>query len=601
MPVIPTYMPGRVENRPLPSGAMSAGASAASFGAGQAQDMQEIGQGLMRVGGTMGAIAKANKEEYDREIVRARINQAREEMHQFMTTDILKRKGESAFGADEAVKLKAMQISERMNQGMSNDDQKSLFYQAWDSHSTESIMHAQSHAEAEREQYRIEGLQASIERTQKEANFYHNDQRKLDISAEEVAGDTGKLWEGHRKDRIELEKDKARKGFYAGILQTKLMQDPQDALIFLDKNAEKFDAKYVNSVRPEILRQAKDIRTSARVVELSSGPGANEVQGHEKIDAMTDVTPQEKEEMHKALRTQFSIKDVAAAEAERKAEASSWNEFEAAPSEMTIARMPVSNVVKARMRKTLADMTKSYSDKQKAQVFGELWASPNLDKINLQEFRPKMSPRQYNDLQDLQDRLKKGGDIETDAYKQAMAYAKGMMADSTAFKDHKAKQAQMLAAFGSRLQGMKDEDRANFNNVKEEFDKLMLDTTMRERRTEPVIGPMLDYFFPKDPLKKYQVESGELPKNPADVQQPTAPAAAAPVPVASQPLPPRPAAVVAPAAASVLGPESIPPAAAAAGAVSARDIGGRRVFYNASGQFVGSAPLQAPASSGGVH
>lgn len=516
MPNIPTYQPGQAQNRPMPGLSWSANASARSFGGADAENLAEVGQGMQRAGLTGAAIAGDVAQWHNLDVAREAISSARQELNAFSSQEFQKQ-GREALGASQRIGDFGRKIAETRLKGL-NGSQQEIFNRVWPQYADSHVMRAQGFEAQQGDVYHKQTLADANQTTEDELFARMDDPEAVKSGLAEIGANTRAIYAG--AGDVELRVKVAKEKALAAMIQQRAVSDSAGALVFLEAHQGELHPSWAMQVRRGLQAQVDDLMVSGHVMALSSAPGVDEAGAIAAVDKRTDLTPEQKEKVLAGIHVQFGIRRNAAAQAQQRATEGAWETFWKAPGVDTVARMQIPEAEKVKMREAMGKMTVRRSDAEQAAAYGKLLANPNLERINLFEHRTEMSAGQFDHLWDLQQKMRKGETRETANFKQGIAYARGMMADSSHFKGEDTRQAQMLAAFQSRLRALPDEERNDFSKAKAVFDDLMKDAVLNPgwfgMRETHWYTPG---FMEPDTASKYRIESGEFPGGGAQPSQ----------------------------------------------------------------------------------
>jgi GH24 family phage-related lysozyme (muramidase) len=471
------------------------------MGGADAEGLAELGHGMLRAGLTGMGIAGDIAERHNMDVVRETMSSAEQELNGFATQEFQKQ-GRDALGASGRIRDFGQKIAKDRIKAL-NGPQQEIFNRVWSQYADQHVLRAQGFEAREADVYHKQTLeQANLARLES-MRIGMNDPKAIEAGLAEIGANTRAIHSGSAD--VDLRVKVAKEATMANLIQQRAVSDPAAALVFLETHQARLNPGWALAERSRLQGLVDDLRVNGQVMALSSAPGATLQSAIDAVDKRTDLSSNEKAKTMEGLRTQFAIRDHAATQARQQASEGAWDAMWKAPTLDTVARLQVPEAEKVKMRDALARMNEKRSDEDQAAAYGRLLGDPNLQQINLLEHRTEVSAGQFDHLWDLQQKMRKGGTKETDNFKQAVAYAKGMMADSKYFKKEETKQAQMLAAFHQRLRFMPDADRADFSKVKSVFDDLMTQAVIEKRS---LFG--IDWLWPDKMAEKFRIETGEV-------------------------------------------------------------------------------------------
>jgi hypothetical protein len=178
MPSVPKYQPNQVKESALPNARVNLNASLESFGGGQsAQNLQNTIQGVNRAAQDLISKELENAD-------RLRVLKAEDEVAKIKTMlmydkdqGFMNKKGEDAFGVPDEYGKRFDDELKRIESGLSNERQRSLFQERTSSHKRSLGDQLQQHVFAETKQYDEQVTKSRLSTAQEEAVLnYQNPQ-----------------------------------------------------------------------------------------------------------------------------------------------------------------------------------------------------------------------------------------------------------------------------------------------------------------------------------------------------------------------------------------------------------------------------------------
>lgn len=130
--MVKVYQPGQVQNNPLPGSRFTANATAASFGGGQAQDLQAMGGALMKAGQASATLHDISQERANRAAVRDKLNTASAELRE-LTGSYYRRKGQDAASVYSEAEQALAEVRKKHTQDIKDPRQKDMFDASYES------------------------------------------------------------------------------------------------------------------------------------------------------------------------------------------------------------------------------------------------------------------------------------------------------------------------------------------------------------------------------------------------------------------------------------------------------------------------------------
>lgn len=520
MPTIPQYNVGQVRNADLPANAMSANASAASFGGNEAEGLSALSQGLGRAGYTAGNIAVNIQERDNEDVVRGQMNTARAEMNQF-AQEQYSLKGSDAFGASTRIKEHAEKVQAKYEQSLGNDVQKRTFSNVFGSYAGEHLLRSQNFERDQMDAYHQQTLNQSVDRSVEEIQMHMNDPDFVTGRLGEIAADTRRLNSG--RGDIDEKVKLAIQGTLLKAISEKSATDPVGALTFLETHIGNLGkGEHIITLQKRLQGQVKDLRNADIIMRETAAPGATLETVIASIDKQ-NLPPDEKEKALAGARAQMSIRTEAQAQSERKATEGGWNQFYTAPSAATIATLPISPEEKQKMTEKLTVMTKIKTDAEYAGKYGEVLRMSKKDFLekNLFEIRYDVSPQQYQNLVKDQDELRKTGKEKTPGFAAAIKDATteagklepfhiGETDSQEVIVKKQDALNQFVSAYSSRLEAIPDAQRNDWKVKQDIRNELLKEVVINHRSPLSWLNGAIDGvpFGSDEKAARYEIESG---------------------------------------------------------------------------------------------
>jgi hypothetical protein len=576
---IPNYTPGQVANAGVRSVRMPSSGPEA-FGAEEGGGRMAAAA-LGQAGAALVSIAVEQQERTDKATVREALATAQSQVREFLTKDIFTRNGSQAAAAEADARKRMTEFKGALESKLGNARQKEMFHAAWLDLEGDSIARVQTHQVREMERYEKASRDAQNFNEEQDAALFAHDPQRIQkaewrITRNTVANFAGmgeEVQKAHVRQRVDH--------LYATVAESLGNQNPLEALKFINAHQEKLSPSAHRQLQTRYENEALQFSASQKAIQAVGGG-----MGLEDARAMADkeiTNPQERERFMAEVKTRLAEKEAATTLKERQKVETAWQAFLDDPGKAIPKDLPADEQMRMlNARETMARRVTG-AGASSPQTYGKLvdaLASGELADMNLRAFAPELS---QNDLQfflSQQNELRKGGSKETAAFKAALADAKQEAGQLGIFKiSEKEKEDvrrskqdalnQYLAEYARRLRAVPDEKRMDWQTAQKIRDELLKEVVLEKRS---FMG--IDWLAKDKMGRQFQAD-----------------AVGAPVPADEPPRRP-------PASAISKEAKGIPPAAASAGAVTWRDVGGRRIFYNAQGAFVGSAVIGA---GGGAH
>lgn len=305
MPIVPTYQPGQVQQ----SVARAPQASPESFGAGDARSLGKLAYAGEQLGQAAISAFMANQQRTERAQVRDVLSQAQNESMDFITSNVLAKRGKDAIGATDTTQKELAKIRDKYAKTLPNEYQKSMFTDAYTSVSDHGMNITRGHQFREQEAYQKQTIVAS-----KAANVNNylvdplnktlREQTEQGIFADNATLYAGFPEQARAASMLEVSK------MHADAATTVSKRDAAEALAYLAENKAKINpetyATLTDKFKDQVITEG-----SARKVDMLSG--IDEKSAMEQASKIED--PKERDLTIAGLKAHYASKNMAGARA----------------------------------------------------------------------------------------------------------------------------------------------------------------------------------------------------------------------------------------------------------------------------------------------
>jgi hypothetical protein len=258
MPRIPTYDVGQVRNNALPESRQSANATAGSFGAADAQNLQELGREGLRMGSAMNRIAVDEIDRNNRMMARNAVNEAEAQARAFYSQNVATKQGQDAFGATDTTQGFFEKLAKDMDKKLPNGAAREIFQSHFQDLHSRYMARSFDHSFAEKKKFEmqtIEGDNANMVQRVIEGSM------KDDEMAKGVEANIRYAMQGQPKELVDAKVREALTGSIGNVAETLAQTNPDAADALLKAHQEKLDGKFVamQSERFKKLSQVKQV------------------------------------------------------------------------------------------------------------------------------------------------------------------------------------------------------------------------------------------------------------------------------------------------------------------------------------------------------
>jgi len=513
MPAVPRYPTGRVENAPVPGFRSGAFANADSFGGAQAEVLGNVAAGMGKAGYMLSNRAVEEQDQLNKSLVREALNQAKIQTRDYLTSDVYLRQGSNAINVVPEAQKKFGQIRDGLLKNLQNDAQKEMFRQLYTDLETDHIGSVMTFQMRERKQYEHQTISAENQNAVEDAVLNRSNPEAIKKAEETIAFNTAYQ---HRGFGPEVRKTEATKGLsvlHSKILEATMMESARAGLAYLEKNKSKFlptdYLKYRKTLEHEVMSEA----ANEMAISLASQPDMTADKARFVIDE------QVKDEKQAALvmsgvKARLAEKEAAMTLQQKQFVESSWKSFIENPSQEIPKALPADEQIK--MQEYREKAAKRTIGQSQEDSYGKLLSFPANEFVNLNlfEHRAELSQHDFNYLFKLQEKMRKGGDQETDNFKEGLRLAKDQMNLMTYFDTSKERveaeadrlrnerrQQEFLAVFSRRLQKLPDNQRNDYKKVQELVSELLTNVVLNNTDNDWIP-------FNEKKAKQFEIEAG---------------------------------------------------------------------------------------------
>jgi len=291
----------RVREGVLPSARLTPGATAAAFGATDAQATA----GLLQLVGT--AINSTNLLT-DKSIVRDRLNDNRSEIRQYMG-EIATRKGEDAINSYSEVEAKLNDVRRQTLDGFSNQRQKDFYSSSYDPLMSSNLQNAIGFQTKARLEYERDTLLAANQNDVEDAVTNRLDKQAITDSKLRIEDRTKFLNRGLGKEIIGRKVDEAVNNMHVSVLGALTQDSPEAAQGYLEQNWEEFNPIMRENLKVQLQQKADAawINSNAQRITKSGGDLAGQLKEVDKITAgATGTDVNRANNLRKVVKDRFS-------------------------------------------------------------------------------------------------------------------------------------------------------------------------------------------------------------------------------------------------------------------------------------------------------
>ena len=246
--------------------------TAEDFGAGQARDLDRLGQAVQRAGSTVaGFSAEIHEQRAQNEAMEA-ATLAKEDISRYRTQIFNEYKGDKAYDTTDDLQRYSQGRMDEFSKNFKSERARNLFYQQMQSYNSHNSVLANQHVIQQSEQYRITSLKSSNAQHLNEASTLSNDPAAVLNSIRQIHANNAELYRGAPPEFMELENAKSSMSVAEAVAKNVSTQyGPAAALDFLDQEeiSGQFTDKNLRTKYNQLkekykaVRQNDDIRRQA--------------------------------------------------------------------------------------------------------------------------------------------------------------------------------------------------------------------------------------------------------------------------------------------------------------------------------------------------
>lgn len=300
MPRVKGPQVGQVTANAAPNVTQSANASADSFGAGQARDVQRLGAGLQDVGGSLGKLAIVGQDRVDKAIARDTLNQARTDMRTFMA-DVYSRKGKDAINAYGETQKKVDELRKKYGALLKTPNQRDLFATSFDSLSNEHLDKSVVFGEKAKVEYENNSLDAENQNAIEDAVANRTDPRAIHQAEVTLIQNTRYKFRGQSPEFVAEEVEKARHALHKGVLDSIAVDSPVAAKEYFKKFEKRFDPSERDAIKKTLEKEALSFEVRQTALQWS-------VEGRTYEDQIKEIDKVKDPERAKLLKAEVETR-----------------------------------------------------------------------------------------------------------------------------------------------------------------------------------------------------------------------------------------------------------------------------------------------------
>jgi hypothetical protein len=228
----------------LPGARVNANATAESFGAGEAQNIEKAGWATMGIGLEL----EKKAEEAN---ARDAVNKAQQDVNNIFFGQMVQRKGLDAATPEEAMQT-FKEVGKKYKDNLSGPLANSLFDASFNAHLTESMKSVAHYRASQIEDFDRQTVDANSKTAVDTAILNRNNPEVIAQSAKDVADNTAYQYRGMGQDVISEKQKEATSHVYEQVFEAHKAESPRLALEFLKANADNFDPEKRTRMEKEI-------------------------------------------------------------------------------------------------------------------------------------------------------------------------------------------------------------------------------------------------------------------------------------------------------------------------------------------------------------
>lgn len=437
MPRIPTYQPGRVVNSPIPGPSVTPQASAASFGAGDAQGLGSIGEGLQRAGQVTVSIASSEAEQLNTAAVREALTKSDTESRAYLANDVYTKKGNNGINLMPDVETKFKEIGATNSENLTSA-QKSMFQQHFSQNNASHYARVIDHQARNKEEFIHNSKLGENGNAIESAAFDNRNPKALEHSDFTITANTAEIYKGMGAEFQKLKVAEARNHLYSTVLESIQAQSASEAAQFLEAHKDKFAPAAFRVYQDRLQNIILDQSINRMSNELASTPGMTREEAGKVVDSNPAIkTLEQRRQVMSGYDARVEEKKTTQELAYRKIHESAWqdgikNPSRPAPDSFTAEDKIKYNDFQVKMaRKARGEEQESHY----GEILKVLVDDPSaFSKMNLYEKKANLSDDQFAFFEKAQGKLRSGDDKETKAFSSAIKDITADAADLSIFK-----------------------------------------------------------------------------------------------------------------------------------------------------------------------
>jgi hypothetical protein len=273
---IPRYIPGRVENDPLPTVWTNPNVSASSFGGAQAKQLGDLAKALGEGGRNLQRLADMDPIQKSNAGIRRLTNEARYRMRTYSTEHVYTKRGAEALKVEEEAAREFDKIQNELTGRLPDPEEREIFGAVFGAVARDHLASIQRHRVKESEIFRRDTLKAEIDNRINDAVVKRLDPEYTSVQEKSIAANVGDLNLGN-PEAAKLETRRELTRLHMAIAEAHALTDPEMGLTHLQTHREKLEALPVEKLEKKLGDKAKVNRAKGRAVDaIQSGADPEE-------------------------------------------------------------------------------------------------------------------------------------------------------------------------------------------------------------------------------------------------------------------------------------------------------------------------------------
>lgn len=301
MPTVPTYTP-QVQQRV----AQTPEATPDEFGAVQGEEEQRAGGALTSLGGDVISDAAREQLQLDRAQVRDALSSAESDTYDYVTDNVLSKKGKDAIGLLPQAQQDMTAIQSKYSDGLSNPAQQRMFNQLYPQVYNRASNMSRRHILQQQQAYNQQTLTASKATAVSVATTDYNDPNNISAAEQTIAADNNSIYHGSPQEGAEATASETSK-LHSGVVSAMAANNPAQAAVYLRANQAKIDPQEFDKLKKTVDTQVLTDGANKTVSTLTSLDPATATAEADKIQ-----DPQQRQLVMDSLQTHFAAKNAAA-------------------------------------------------------------------------------------------------------------------------------------------------------------------------------------------------------------------------------------------------------------------------------------------------